>query len=78
MAKQQKNNTGVLFVNHKKKTEKHPSSTGNALIDNIEYWIAAWVNETEAGEKYMYLKFTPKEQQTGSVQKKLNDEDLPF
>ena len=78
MAKQQKNNTGVLFVNHKKKTEKHPNSKGSATIDGVEYWVAGWTNETEAGEKYMSLVYTPKEQKTGSVQRKLNDDDLPF
>ena len=78
MAKQQKNNSGALFVNHKKKTDKHPNSTGSALIDGIEYWIAAWTHQTEGGEKYMSLAFTPKEAETGSVQKKLNDEDIPF
>ena len=75
---QQKDNSGVLFVNHKKKTNKHPNSKGSALIDGIDYWIAAWVHEKDDGEKYMSLAFTPKQAETGTVQKKLNDEDLPF
>ena len=78
---QQKDNTGVLFPNHKRKTDKHPNTTGSALIDGVEYWVKGWTNEAkQTKEKYIALKFEPKENQTGSVQKKLNEEegDIPF
>lgn len=83
MAFDQKPNTGALFKNKDRKTEKHPLYTGTALIDGVEYWVSSWVNEIRsgdrAGEKYMSLNFKPKEQQSqggGSSQQSTGGE--PF
>ena len=78
MAKQ-KDNSGVLFANHKRTTDKHPSSKGSATIEGKEFWVAGWTKEAEVGEKYISLAFTPKEQKAeSSVQKALEEEDIPF
>jgi hypothetical protein len=73
---QQKDNTGVLFANHKRTTDKHPNSKGSATIDGVECWVAGWTKTTGSGEKYISLAFTPKDTPAeSSVQKRLDDDD---
>jgi len=61
MAYEQKPNTGSLFKNNKKESDKHPSHAGSINIDGVTYWLSGWVNETTKGEKYFSLKVKPKE-----------------
>lgn len=58
---EQKPNTGALFKNDDKKTDKHPNARGSALIDGVEYWVAAWTNDGKEG-KYQSLKFSRKDE----------------
>ena len=56
-----KNNSGALFRNDKRETEKHPEYTGNITIEGKEFYISAWVNESaRTGQKYFAIKATPK------------------
>ena len=55
-----KPDTGSLFKNDDRTSEKHPNAKGSALIDGVEYWIAAWTNDGKGG-KYQSLKFSKKE-----------------
>ena len=73
MSKEQKDNSGVLFTNRKKETEKHPHYTGNATIGGVVYWVSSWVNTSDKGTKYMSLAFTAKEKTEMP-----DDDDLPF
>ena len=68
--------SGVLFRNDKKTTDKHPMYKGSCMIAGVEFWIAAWVNESERG-KYMRLKFSVKEGQEEKI-KQEEDSDIPF
>jgi uncharacterized protein (DUF736 family) len=54
---EQKENSGVLFRNNKKETEKHPDYTGKCLVNGKEMFISSWINESKNGTKYMALKF---------------------
>ena len=38
-----KDNSGVLFKNDKKETDKHPHYKGNITVDGKDYWLSAWV-----------------------------------
>jgi len=85
MPQQQKDNTGVLFPNHNKETEKHPNLKGAALIGGVEYWMDAWVNLDRSQNKYISVKFKIKGQGKSKTQQKLDDEkkqnpddDIPF
>jgi hypothetical protein len=57
MAYQQKQNSGILFKNERKTTDKHPDWNGTALIDGKEYKLSAWVKEGKKG-KYFSLSYT--------------------
>lgn len=57
-------NSGALFVNDKKVADNHPSHTGSALIDGVEYWLNAWVKEGAKG-KFMSVSFRRKDEQQG-------------
>ena len=53
-------NSGALFRNDKRETEKHPEYTGKITIEGVEYYLSAWVNEMRNGQKYFAIKATPK------------------
>ena len=53
-----KDNSGALFKEENKKSEKHPDYKGNCMIDGKVKYIAAWINESQNGKKYMSLSFS--------------------
>lgn len=84
MAYEQRELSGSLFKNDKKTEDKHPSMTGSALIDGVEYWVSAWTKEGAKG-RWQSLAFTRKDDKPqnsgGSKQKERSYEDkddLPF
>ena len=54
-------NSGALFANKKKSKDSDPLYRGSVDVEGIEYWVSSWVNISKAGEKYMSLKLTKKE-----------------
>lgn len=60
MAFQHKNNTGSLFKNERKESEKHPDFTGTIIVDGVSYWLSAWVKEGTKG-KFFSLAVKPKD-----------------
>jgi len=62
MAFQHKPNSGSLFKNDKREKETHAHARGSALIDGREFWVSAWTNTRDSGEKYQSLKFSPKDE----------------
>ena len=82
MAKfEQRDNSGSIFKNEDRKTDKHPHGTGTAMIDGVEYWVSAWTKEGKKG-KFQSLAFKRKEERTSSGIKRnagIDDEDkIPF
>jgi hypothetical protein len=65
MVYEQRDNTGSLFKNDRKETDSHPDYKGSALLNGVEHWLDAWINEARDGSKYMSLKFKPKEARQG-------------
>lgn len=55
MAYEQKNNSGSLFKNDKKLTEKQPDYNGTLKIDGKDYKLAAWIRESKSGQKYFSI-----------------------
>jgi len=59
MAFEQRNNSGALFANRKRETEKHPNATGDALIGGVKYRVSAWTKTDKNGNKWQSLSFSP-------------------
>jgi|TARA_Y100000114_G_scaffold116033_1_gene110238 uncharacterized protein (DUF736 family) len=68
-------NTGAVFKNDYKESDKHPDMTGPLNVEGVEYNIAAWSNMSEKKGKYLKIKLTKKEDK-GSSESDSSDE--PF
>jgi len=51
------NNRGAIWGNAHKKKDTHPDFTGNAIVDGVEYKIAAWKRKPQASAKAPSLTF---------------------
>ena len=75
-----RDNSGVLFKNDRKESDKHPDYKGYLTVNNQEFWLSAWIKEGKTG-KYMGLAISPKEDyQSKQAPKKasFDESDLPF
>lgn len=78
-------NSGALFANADRKTDKHPNARGTLNVDGVEYWISAWTKVSKKGEKYQSLsvqlkdehKAKPIQSAPATAGPEFND-DIPF
>jgi len=81
--RQTRDNSGVLFANDKKETDKHPHYKGNITVDGKDYWLSAWVKEGKSG-KFMGLAVSPKEEYKAKPSERSkatgfdSDDSMPF
>lgn len=83
MTEYDNNNRGVLFKNNKRTNERQPEYNGSVEVNNVEYYISAWVKQSKNGNKFFSLSFTPKGEQqetvTSSVAQPVDvDSEIPF
>jgi hypothetical protein len=87
MAFEHKDNTGSLFRNERREKETHPTHTGQAKIDGLEYWVSAWVKEGKGGKFFsMAYKLkdgqrnvrTPGSDDEPHPEQEPLDDDIPF
>lgn len=84
MAYETRDNSGRLFKNEEKKTDKHPDYSGEALVDGQTYFMDAWLKTADSGRRWMSFSFKPKQQATqkpaSQPSKSLAqmDDDVPF
>jgi uncharacterized protein (DUF736 family) len=74
-------NTGVLFKNDKGDNEKRPDYTGTIELQNGKKMrLAAWVRESQKGQKFLSLKMSEpiKPTQTEAMSQAELDDDVPF
>lgn len=45
MSFQQRDNSGALFKNAEKRSERGPDYSGKAMIDGVEYFMDAWLKQ---------------------------------
>lgn len=82
MAYEQRDNSGTLFKNDRKETEKHPDRTGTAMIDGVMYWVSGWVKEGSKGP-FMSLAFKRRDADAkpakgGSQNDDMDGDRIPF
>jgi len=76
-------NSGILSRNKKPQSDKSGEYTGSAEIDGVDYWMSAWVRESEHG-KYFKISFQKKDPQAAAGEESqvpVNEEqdpDVPF
>jgi hypothetical protein len=73
MAYEQKDNSGILFKNEKKQSDKHPDYKGNALIGGKLYWLAGWIKK---GKKGTFLTLALTEKQSNPQSEPTNDTEF--
>ena len=79
-------NTGAIFKNDKKASDKHPDYRGKINVDGKDKDISLWLNTSEKGTKYFSVKISevwkPKEGAAGTtanpVVTNATTDDLPF
>jgi hypothetical protein len=79
----QKDMSGVLFKNDRRRDGKQdPHVQGSCTIDGRRYWISAWTNTVQRGErrgeKYIALSFRSAKERPERERAGRDDEDLPF
>ena len=84
MSEYDNNNTGALFKNDKKQSDRHPDYNGSCEVNGVEMWMSAWLKTSNGGKKYMSFSFNPKEAQANKSQPSQApaadgfDDDIPF
>jgi uncharacterized protein (DUF736 family) len=75
-------NSGALFANADRKTDKHPNARGTLNVEGVEYWISAWTKTSKKGDKYQSLSVQRKDGQSTSKTEPAASEpfsdDIPF
>ena len=61
-------NSGILFRNDDKQSERHADYRGDALIGGKEYWLSGWINQSKKGLTYLTIKLKPKEEKPKAVE----------
>lgn len=75
-------NSGSLFKNDRKSSDKQPDMRGNATIDGVEYWISAWTKTGQRG-KFLSLSLQKKDAVPVAAPKEVTletdiDDDIPW
>lgn len=79
MADYDNTNSGALFKNDNKESEKHPDYRGSINVDGTEFWLSAWLKTSKQGTKFMSLSVSPKDGKPAKGKRQDDDGgDIPF
>lgn len=53
-------NSGIMYPNDRRKTDKHPEYTGSINVAGVDYWLSAWVKDGKKGQ-FFSLSVKPKD-----------------
>lgn len=82
MEKKSYPNSGIMFRDDRKASDKDRDYRGELNVNGVEYWVSGWVKEGQRG-KFLSLAIKPKDERTAdkkstkSVAEDLND-SIPF
>ena len=80
-------NTGVLFKNDRKETERHPDYTGTLNVEGTDRYFSAWLKTSKSGTKFLSLSLGKPKASTQSVNQSTQavnsaaddfEQDIPF
>lgn len=83
---EQRDNSGSLFKNEEKESERHPDYSGMCVINGVEMYMDAWLKTADSGRRWMSFSFKAKgkskdskpEKQQPSRRQRDEDSDVPF
>lgn len=79
MADYDNTNTGVLFTNKKKTSNKAPDLKGSVNVNGKEFWLSGWFTFKKSdGEKYISLRLEEKEEVPARTNNFSNSNNDPF
>jgi len=70
-------NSGALFRNDRKESERHPDMRGSVDIEGVQYWISGWSKQSAKAGKYLSLAFTKKDDQPAGKRGGGQDRNAP-
>jgi uncharacterized protein (DUF736 family) len=78
VAFEQRPNTGSLFRNEDKKTDRHPDFSGTVDIDGVAYSLSGWGKTSKNGKRFLSLSIRPKNEAAVEKTKPGFDDACPF
>jgi hypothetical protein len=74
-------NRGALFKNERKEQPTHSDYNGTINVDGKEFYLNAWLKESQAGKAYMSLSVKAKDAAKSNglpASPEISAEDVPF
>jgi uncharacterized protein (DUF736 family) len=80
MQKYDNKNTGALFKNENKQSEKHADYRGEVNAGGVDYWLDGWVRTSKKGTKFVGFKLKPKQEPAPAKKAPAEDfsDEIPF
>ena len=80
MAYEQRDNSGSMFKNDRKASDKHADMNGSAMIEGQEYWVNAWRKVDKNGNPWYSFSFKKKEPRQDATPSRapVSDDEIPF
>lgn len=81
MSQYDNTNSGAVWPNKDRKTDKHPTHTGSINVEGVEYWVNAWVGDKAKNQPSLSIKITkkePKQSKQAPAPAAYDNLDVPF